>query len=515
MWNNDDVPAVNLSRVARDASTPTPTQSSERFDGFDPPPGEECGVFGVWAPGEEVARLTYFGLYALQHRGQESAGIAASNGQQILVYRDMGLVSSVFRESDLETLPGHIAIGHTRYSTAGASSWENAQPTLGPTPFGALALAHNGNLTNVETLEAMAEDVHANHQQTVARATNKTLRTRGHRDSSSDTSLITTLLGSSEKESLHDAAMELLPSLEGAFSLAFMDEGTLYAARDRHGVRPLSLGRLDRGWVVASETAALDIVGATFVREVEPGELIAIDEDGLRSERFAETDLATCVFEYVYVARPDSIIADRTVHAARAEMGRVLAREHPIDADMVIATPESGVPAAVGYAEESGIPFGQGLMKNAYVGRTFIQPTQSLRQLGIRLKLNPLRENIEGKSLIVVDDSIVRGNTQRALVKMLRAAGAKEVHVRISSPPIKWPCFYGIDFASRAELIANGLDVDEICQNLGADSLGYTSLDGMISATRQPPESLCTACFSGNYPIPVEGPGMEFTHTRT
>ncbi|WP_198394899.1 amidophosphoribosyltransferase [Brevibacterium yomogidense] len=472
-------------------------------------------MFGVWAPGEEVARLTYFGLYALQHRGQESAGIAASNGQQILVYRDMGLVSSIFKETDLETLPGHIAVGHTRYSTTGASSWENAQPTLGPTPFGTLALAHNGNLTNVETLEAIADEYRADHQHTVAQATNKTLRTRGHRDSSNDTSLITELFGSSAKESLHDAAMSLLPKLDGAFSLVFMDEGTLYAARDRHGVRPLALGRLERGWVVASETAALDIVGATFVREVDPGELIAIDEQGLRSERFAEPDPKTCVFEYVYVARPDSIIAGRTVHAARAEMGRALAREHPVEADMVIATPASGVPAAVGYAEESGIPYGQGLMKNAYVGRTFIQPTQSLRQLGIRLKLNPLRENIEGKRLVVVDDSIVRGNTQRAIVKMLRAAGAKEVHVRISSPPVKWPCFYGIDFATRAELIANGLGVDEVCQNLGADSLGYISLDGMIAATRQPAEGLCSACFSGKYPIPVEGPGMELTHTRS
>jgi amidophosphoribosyltransferase len=513
MWKNEAVPAVNLSRAQHATTTPAPAQSPSD-DTLESPPGEECGVFGVWAPGEEVARLTYFGLYALQHRGQESAGIAASNGQQILVYRDMGLVSSVFKESDLETLPGHMAVGHTRYATHGASSWENAQPTLGPTPFGTLALAHNGNLTNVETLEALADEYRDDHRQTVAQATNKPLRTRGHRDSSSDTSLITELFGSAGEGSLHDAALSLLPKLDGAFSLVFMDEGTLYAARDRHGVRPLALGRLERGWVVASETAALDIVGATFVREVEPGELIAIDEQGLRSERFADKDPKTCVFEYVYVARPDSVIGGRTVHAARVEMGRALAREHQVDADMVIATPASGVPAAVGYAEESGIPYGQGLMKNAYVGRTFIQPTQSLRQLGIRLKLNPLRENIEGKRLVVVDDSIVRGNTQRAIVGMLRAAGATEVHVRISSPPVKWPCFYGIDFATRAELIANGLDTQEIAANLGADSLGYISLDGMIEATRQPAEGLCTACFSGKYPIPVEGPGMELTHTR-
>jgi amidophosphoribosyltransferase len=517
VWNNVPVPAVNLSRTDRSPhSDPSDRASGSRKSPESPelpdlPPGEECGVFGVWAPGEEVAKLTYFALYALQHRGQESAGIAASNGEQILVYRDMGLVSRIFRESDLQTLPGHIAVGHTRYATTGASAWENAQPTLGPTPFGTLALAHNGNLTNAETLETLADSARDHHRQTVAEATQKTHRTRSHRDSSSDTSLITELFGSAGGQTLLESAQELLPTLEGAFSLVFMDEGTLYAARDRHGVRPLALGRLERGWVVASETAALDIVGASFVREVEPGELIAIDEDGLRSYRFAEPDRAHCVFEYVYVARPDSVLAGRTVHTARADMGRALAREHPVDADLVIATPESGVPAAVGYAEESGIPFGQGLMKNAYVGRTFIQPTQSLRQLGIRLKLNPVRENIEGKRLVIIDDSIVRGNTQRAVIRMLREAGAAEVHVRISSPPVKWPCFYGIDFATRAELIANGLSVDEVAKSLGADSLGYISIDGMVEATRQPAHTLCTACFSGEYPIPVENPGFELT----
>mgnify|MGYP001506606224 FL=1 len=460
-------------------------------------------MFGVWAPGEEVSKLVYYGLYALQHRGQESAGIAASNGEQIIVYRDMGLVSQVFDENDLETLPGHMAVGHTRYSTTGSSTWENAQPTLGPTRFGTVALGHNGNLTNFLELQELADTRQEERQETVKQATRKSNRTRSHRDSSNDTSLITELLASGEGENLTEVALDLFPRLEGAFSLVFMDEHTLYAARDRHGVRPLALGRLERGWVVASETAALDIVGASFVRAVEPGELIAIDEDGLRSYTFAEPEPARCVFEYVYLARPDSILAGKTVHAARTEMGRVLAREYPVDADMVIATPESGTPAAVGYAEESGIPFGQGLMKNAYVGRTFIQPSQTIRQLGIRLKLNPLRENIEGKRLVVVDDSIVRGNTQRALVRMLREAGAREIHIRISSPPVKWPCFYGIDFATRAELIANGLSTDEICQSLGADSLGYISLDGMISATQQERRELCTACFSGEYPIRI------------
>ncbi|GAA1868971.1 amidophosphoribosyltransferase [Brevibacterium marinum] len=460
-------------------------------------------MFGVWAPGEEIAKLTYFGLYALQHRGQESAGIAASNGRQILIYRDMGLVSQVFHERDLELLQGHIALGHTRYSTTGSPSFENAQPTLGPTPFGTVALAHNGNLTNFDDLEALADGRRDDANKVVEEATKKNSRTRPFRDSSNDTSLVTELFATEEGENLTEAALNLLPKVEGAFSLAFMDENTLYAARDRHGVRPLTLGRMENGWVVASETAALDIVGADFVRDVEPGELIAIDEDGLRSFKFAEQDQARCVFEYVYLARPDSVLHGKTVHAARTQMGRQLADEYPVDADLVIATPESGTPAAVGYAEQSGIPFGQGLMKNAYVGRTFIQPSDTLRQRGIRLKLNPLRENIEGKRLIVVDDSIVRGNTQRALVRMLREAGAKEIHVRISSPPVKWPCFYGIDFATRAELIANGLNMDEIRDNLGAESLGYISLDGMIEATQQERSQLCTACFSGEYPIPV------------
>jgi amidophosphoribosyltransferase len=301
--------------------------------------------------------------------------------------------------------------------------------------------------------------------------------------------------------SVEQAALEVLPKLRGAFCLAFMDEHTLYAARDPQGVHPLVLGRLERGWVVTSETAALDIVGATFVREIEPGELIAIDEDGLRSQPFAPAAPKGCVFEYVYLARPDTTIAGRSVHSTRVELGRRLAREHPADADLVIPVPESGTPAAIGYAEASGIPYGVGLVKNSYVGRTFIQPSQTIRQLGIRLKLNPLRDVIRGKRLVVVDDTIVRGNTQRALVRMLREAGALEVHVRISAPPVKWPCFYGIDFASKAELVANGLDDDGIRASIGADSLGYVSLDSLISATEQPKTRLCRACFDGVYPI--------------
>lgn len=458
---------------------------SHDLDPQRPGPQDACGVFGVWAPGEEVANLTYFGLYALQHRGQEAAGIAVSDGTGVVVYKDLGLVAQVFDEPTLASLRGHVAIGHARYSTTGASTWENAQPTMRSTTSGTtIALAHNGNLVNAAELHRAADE--------------RELMADG---ATNDTSLVTMLLASRPDLSVEAAALEVLPQLRGAFSFVFMDESTLYAARDQHGVRPLVLGRLERGWVVASETAALDIVGASVVREVEPGELIAIDEDGLRSARFASPEPKGCLFEYVYIARPDATIAGRNVHAARVQIGRQLAREHQVDADLVIPVPESGTPAAIGYAAESGITFGAGLMKNPYVGRTFIQPSQTLRQLGIRLKLNPLRENVRGKRLVVVDDSIVRGNTQRAIVRMLREAGALEVHVRISSPPVAWPCFYGIDFATRAELLANGLDNEGIRRSIGADTLGYVSLSGLIAATEQPKSRLCRACFDGEYPI--------------
>nr|WP_174257627.1 amidophosphoribosyltransferase [Phytoactinopolyspora alkaliphila] len=462
---------------------------THELDPQDHGPRDACGVFGVWAPGEEVAKLAYFGLYALQHRGQESAGIAVGNGDNVLVYKDMGLVSQVFDESTLNTLTGHVAVGHTRYSTTGASEWQNAQPTLGATPAGTVALGHNGNLTNTEDLLALVRERVGDHVGEL-RYGNTT-----------DTALITALFGSYAGQTLESAAVEALAHVKGAFSLVFCDESTLYAARDPQGVRPLVLGRSERGWVVASETAALDIVGASFVREVEPGELVAVDADGLRSRRFAAAAPKGCLFEFVYLARPDTQISGRSVHQTRVEIGRRLAREHPVEADLVIPVPESGTPAAVGYAEESGIPYGIGLVKNSYVGRTFIQPSQTLRQLGIRLKLNPLREIVGGKRLVVVDDSIVRGNTQRALVRMLREAGAAEVHVRISSPPVKWPCFYGIDFASRAELIANGLSADEICRSIGADSLAYVGLEALIETTTVPKNDLCRACFDGVYPI--------------
>jgi len=455
----------------------------------DKGPQDACGVFGVWAPDEEVAKLTFYGLYALQHRGQESAGIATSDGTRILIFKDMGLVSQVFTESDLAVLTGNLAIGHCRYSTTGSSTWVNAQPTLRPTQYGTLALAHNGNLTNTGDLAELVQKLEKT-------PTNE-------RGATTDTEIMTALIGLQDEKNVEASALAVLPKLEGAFSLVFMDEHTLYAARDRHGVRPLVIGKLERGWVVASETAALDIVGASFVREVEPGEFLAINEEGIRSEMWAKPEPKGCIFEYVYLARPDTLVAGRGVHATRVEIGRRLAKEAPVEADLVIPVPESGTPAAIGYAQGSGIPYGTGFVKNSYVGRTFIQPSQTIRQLGIRLKLNPLREIIEGKRIVVVDDSIVRGNTQRAIVRMLREAGAREIHVRISSPPVKWPCFYGIDFATRAELIASGLDTEEIRRSIGADSLAYISQEQLIESTKISPDKLCTACFSGKYPIAI------------
>lgn len=473
-------------------------------DNNEQDPHEECGVFGVWAPDEEVAKLTYYGLYALQHRGQEAAGIGVGDGKKILVFKDLGLLSQVFDEKTLHSMPGELAVGHVRYSTTGANTWGNAQPLLGSTSRGDIALAHNGNLVNTTALKERAQKLGLINPHDINAA-------------QSDSGAIVALLAhEAENKTLEEAATELFPKLKGAFCLVFQDGKTLFAARDPQGIRPLSLGRLERGWVVASETSALDIVGASFVRDIEPGELIAIDAAGVRSSRFAEAKPKGCIFEYVYLARPDSVIDGQSVNSTRVEIGRRLAREHPAEGDLVIPVPESGTPAAVGYAQESGIPFAQGLMKNAYIGRTFIQPSQTIRQQGIRLKLNPMKEVIKGKRLIVVDDSIVRGNTQRALIRMLREAGAAEVHVRIASPPVRWPCFYGIDFASPAELIANGVDssdgmLEGVRRAIGADSLGYVSIDSMVEATNHPMSSLCCACFNGEYPIalPPDSPMSE------
>ncbi len=452
-------------------------------------PREACGVFGVWAPGERVANLVFYGLYALQHRGQESAGIAVADGDNLLVYKDMGLVSQVFDETTLATLQGHLAIGHTRYSTSGSSRWENAQPTFKTTAHGGgIALGHNGNLTNTGALAA-----------TLPRRQDGTGAT-------SDTDVMTELLAAERAAEvpLEEAILRVMPRLRGAYSLVIMDEHTLYGVRDPHGVRPLVVGKLPTGWVVASETAALDIVGASFVREVEPGEAVMIDEAGLRSRRFAEASPNLCVFEYVYLARPDSTLGGRSVHQVRRSLGAALAQEAPVEADLVVPVPDTAVSAAAGYAEASGVPFGEGLIKNRYVGRTFIQPSQTMRQLGIRIKLNPLREAIRGKRLVVVDDSIVRGNTTKAIVTMLREAGAAEVHLRITSPPVRWPCFYGIDMPTRGELIASGLLTDEVAAYTGADSLAYLSLEALTEASAPQGGGLCSACFTGDYPIPLD-----------
>ena len=446
-------------------------------------PKEACGLFGVWAPGEDVARLTYFGLFALQHRGQESAGMAVSDGRNLLVYRDLGLVAQVFDERTLTTLQGDLCVGHTRYSTTGSTTWDNAQPTFKTDGGRGLALAHNGNLVNTAALAAEVGP-------------------RGA--ASTDSDVVATLLARDLGGGLEDAALRILPRLSGAFSFVMMDERTLFAARDPFGLRPLAIGQLDQGYCVASETCGLDVVGARYVREVLPGELISIDERGIRSMRFAESPRAAlCLFEFAYLARPDSNLYGRNLYAVRRDMGRRLAEEAPVAADLVIPIPDTGHAAAQGYAAGSGIPYGEGLVKNRYIGRTFIQPTPALRSRGVKLKLNPLPDAVAGKRLVVVDDSIVRGTTTQQIVRMLRDAGASQVHLRIVSPPVRWPCFYGIDMSTREELIAAESSVDEIREFVGADSLSYLSLDSLVASTEAPKNAFCRACFDGEYPIPV------------
>lgn len=409
--------------------------------------------------------------------------MAVSDGSNILVYRELGLVSQVFNESTLSTLQGDLGIGHTRYSTTGSTTWDNAQPSFKTDGTRGLALGHNGNLVNTADLAAR-------------------VGARGR--ASTDSDLVSTLLARHSGDGVEAALLEILPSLRGAFSFVVMDERTVYGVRDPHGLRPLSIGRLPNGFVLASETAALDIVGATTVRDVEPGEMVMIDDRGLRSARFAESPRsALCLFEFVYLARPDSRLYGTTVHESRREMGRRLAVESPTLADLVIPVPDTGHSAAQGYAESAGIPYGEGLIKNRYVHRTFIQPTDELRQRGVRLKLNALPDTIRGKRLVVVDDSIVRGTTTRQIVQMLREAGATEVHLRITSPPIRWPCFYGIDMSTRSELVASDLAVDEVCEFIGADSLAYLTLDALVAATGAEADDFCRACFDGRYPVAV------------
>ncbi len=457
----------------------------ERGPGVDSPE-EACGVFGVWAPGEEVARVTYFGLYALQHRGQESAGIAVTGGDGIIVVKDMGLVSQVFNENSFVSLRGHAAIGHVRYSTTGSTYWENAQPMYDVTSRGPHAFAHNGNLVNTEALRGWLADRGATFT------------------SSTDTEVMSSMLGFSNAKTTAGAVEEMFPRLLGAFSAVILTEEGLYGLRDPFGIRPLCIGQRDGATFIASETAALDVVGARFLREIEPGEIVRVGPDGITSRRFAPAARPSlCIFEFIYFARPDSSLYDQVLYEARKEMGMRLAEEAPVEADIVIPVPDSGVPAAIGFAERSGIPFGEGLIKNRYIGRTFIQPTQSIRQLGVRLKLNPLSRVLEGKRLVVVDDSIVRGTTSRKIVGILKAAGAAEVHMRVSSPPISYPCFYGIDTADRSELIASRLSVEEIREFLCADSLHYLGMDSLVKSCGGAKERFCTACFDGEYPIQV------------
>jgi amidophosphoribosyltransferase len=462
-------------------------------------PREACGVFGVLAPNGQVAHLTYDGLYALQHRGQESAGMATTDGEGVVVVKDMGLVTNVFNEYKLAGLQGHLAIGHTRYSTTGTSTWHNAQPVYRVTsknPARAqpveFALGHNGNLTNTEALVAEAG----------------MLPGTATSDSDVIAELLVRHLDTHPGQDLIEALLAVLPTLQGAFSLVLLDNQRLIGVRDPHGFRPLCLGKLDPGWVLASETPALDTIGAHFLRELDPGELLIIDQDGPRTERPWPAELIDpklCLFEFVYLARPDSRLYGQELHSARIRMGELLAEQAPIAADMVMGVPDSGLPAAEGYARRSGIAYGQGLVKNRYIGRTFIVPDQSQRAQGVRRKLNPLRDAIAGHRLIVVDDSIVRGTTTRAMVKMLREAGATEVHLRISSPPYRWPCYYGLDTGTRAELIAANLKVSEIQEYLGADSLAYLTLESLKKATGAPGAGFCDACLTGEYPhdVPV------------
>ena len=505
-------------RAAERAAGQVKTMST--YDPYSDQLHEECGIFGVWAPDRDVARLTYFGLRALQHRGQESAGIAVGDGGTVMVRKDLGLLDRVFSNADLSTLSGQLAVGHVRYGTAGAKSWEASQPHLSTINSVIIALAHNGTLVNTDELRRQLIELGVPFL------------------SNSDSEVATKLIGYFTQRTGHlrEGIRKTMELVRGGYAMTLINEQALYAFRDPHGIRPLVLGKLvdeglDQadaasvsqlpsqdgaatvdsavrvtragGWVVASETCALDIVGAEYVRDVRPGEILRISAEGLVSEQGvpAAEEPANCIFEQVYFARPDSIMNGKSVYACRYDMGRQLAHEEPVEADLVIGVPDSGLPPAEGYSHESGIPFGEGLIKNRYVGRTFIEPTQELRAMGVRMKLNPLRDNIEGKRLVVIDDSIVRGTTMVQLVKMLRNAGAKEIHIRINSPEVIWPCFYGIDTDVQSQLISANKTVDEICEYIGADSLAFLSVEGLLKV--MPKGGYCDACFTGRYPVAI------------
>jgi amidophosphoribosyltransferase len=448
---------------------------------------ESCGVFGVFAPDEDVARLTFFGLFALQHRGQESSGIATADGKKLRVHARMGLVSQVFTEESLSQLTGHIAIGHNRYSTKGSSRICNAQPIVVSNGTESMAIAHNGNILNSEILQ-------------------KELSEKGYIfNTSTDTEVIGNLILATPGNGWVEKIQRAMPRIKGAYSLTMLTNDRLFGVRDPMGVRPLSLGAINgHGWVLASESCALDHIGAEFVREIDPGEVVSISENGVESYHVDSVRKALCIFEYIYFARPDSVINGRLIYSSRLEMGKRLAMEHPVDADLVVGVPDSATAAAVGYSIQSGIPQTDGLIKNRYVGRTFIEPDQRIRDLGVKVKFNPLPQVISGKRVVLIDDSIVRGTTTPKVIKLLRKAGAKEVHMRICAPPIAYPCFFGVDMATRWELIAAQKTIPEIRDFIGADSLGYLSVEGLVKAVNLPKENVCLACFTGDYPVPVQ-----------
>jgi amidophosphoribosyltransferase len=460
------------------------------FDKFK----DECGVFGIFGH-PEAANMTYLGLYALQHRGQESAGIAASDREQVRISRAMGYVADIFDGATLSSLPGPLAIGHVRYSTAGESKLLNAQPILIDCAHGQIALCHNGNIVNAHELR------------------DELVQQGSIFQSNSDTEVILHLYARSKARHIEDAIVESVSQVQGAFSLVMLTKDRLIAVRDPHGFRPLALGRLGDAVVVCSETCAMDLIGATYERDVEPGEVLIVSADGIRSIKpFAPAPLAHCIFEHVYFARPDSYVFGRSVNEVRTELGRVLAREHNVEADVVVPVPDSGVCAAMGFAEQSGVPLRMGLIRNHYVGRTFIQPQASIRHFGVKVKLNPVRSVLDGRRVVLVDDSLVRGTTSQKIVRMVRAAGAKEVHVRISCPPTISPCFYGVDTPRKSELIAATHTIDEIREFLEADSVAYLSLEGLLSAVNTERTSYCTSCYTGNYPVPV--PSDRATHLQ-